>query len=218
MARARVIIADDHELVRAGLRALLEQQKVEVVGEAGDGRSALKLVRQLQPDIAIMDVGMPEMNGIDSTRRIVEAVPETRVLALSMHNDRRFVTQMLDAGASGYLLKDCALEELAFAVRALLDGRVYLSPGIAGVVLESYSSRRARGGGRPEAAQLSTREREVLQMIAEGRATADIAGALHLSVKTIESHRKNIMDKLGLRSVAELTKYAIREGLTSLDP
>ncbi len=216
-----VLIVDDHDILRAGLRALLEQQGVEVVGEAGDGRVAVQMARQLAPSVVIMDISMPDMNGIDATSRILASLPETRILALSMHNDRRFVAQMLDAGAAGYLLKDCALEELAFAVRTVSEGRIYLSPGIAGVVLETYVRRPSGAAGAGPAAGaaavLSSREREVLQLIAEGRSTAQIAAVLHLSVKTVESHRKKIMDKLELRSVAELTKFAIREGLTDLD-
>lgn len=213
----RVLIADDHEILRAGLRALLLQEEdIEVVGEAADGRTALKLTKQLVPDVVIIDIGMPEMNGIDATRRIVAEVPGVKVLALSMHADRRFVTQMLDVGASGYLLKDCAMEELAFSLKALRENRLYLSPGVAGVVVDSYLKRSAENAAESRSGRLSGREREVLQLIAEGHSTATIAEQLSLSIKTIESHRKNIMDKLELHSVAELTKYAIREGLTDL--
>ncbi|MCC7410559.1 MAG: response regulator transcription factor [Gammaproteobacteria bacterium] len=210
-----VLIADDHELLRAGLKALLERQGITVVGEAGDGRSAVLMARELRPAVVIMDVSMPHMNGIDATTRVLEAVPDTRVLALSMHADRRFVMQILDAGASGYLLKDSAVEELGLAVRTLAGGQVYLSPGIAGAVIDTFL-KRSPGAQPLKSTALSTREREVLQLIAEGRPTADIAADLHVSVKTVESHRKNIMDKLALRSVAELTKFAIREGLTGL--
>ncbi|MGE0385481.1 MAG: response regulator [Gammaproteobacteria bacterium] len=212
-----VLIVDDHEILRAGLRALLESQRVSVVGEADDGRSAIRLAKQLNPELVIMDIGMPEMNGVDATRRILAAAPRTKVLALSMHADRRFVTQMLDAGASGYLLKDCAVEELSFAIRTLSDGRIYLSPGIAGVVVENLVRRPIPLSPAPVDRVLSSREREVLQLIAEGGGTAEIADKLHLSVKTVESHRKKIMDKLGLHSVAQLTKYAIREGLTDIE-
>ncbi len=213
----RVLIADDHEILRAGLRALLLQEDdIEVVGEAADGRTALKLTKQLTPDVVIIDIGMPEMNGIDATRRIVAEVPGVKVLALSMHADRRFVTQMLDVGASGYLLKDCAMEELAFSLKALRENRLYLSPGVAGVVVDSYLKRSSENAVDPRSGRLSGREREVLQLIAEGHSTSAIAEQLSLSIKTIESHRKNIMDKLELHSVAELTKYAIREGLTDL--
>lgn len=210
-----VLIADDHKLLRAGLKALLERQDITVVGEAGDGRSAVLMARELRPAVVIMDVSMPHMNGIDATTRVLEAVPDTRVLALSMHADRRFVMQILDAGASGYLLKDSAVEELGLAVRTLAGGQVYLSPGIARAVVETFLNR-SPGAQPTKSTTLSTREREVLQLIAEGRPTAEIAAALNVSVKTVESHRKNIMDKLALRSVAELTKFAIREGLTGL--
>ena len=211
----RIVLADDHQLMRQGLRGLLDREPdMEVVGEADGGRSALALVAELVPSVVIMDVAMPDLNGVEATRKIVEGFPGVRVIALSMHADKRFVAGMLKAGASGYLLKDCAFAELAGAVRTVAAGQVYLSPGIAGLVAEEFAGRFAPD--RP-GSPLTGREREVLQLIAEGQATKQIAVRLGLSVKTVETHRRQMMDKLGLHSVAELTKYAIREGLTALD-
>ncbi len=201
--------------MRAGLRALLQKHDhVEITGEAATGLQAIELVRSLQPDIVIMDVGMPEMNGIEATRKILKLMPDCRILALSMHSDRRFVMEMLDAGAGGYLLKDCAVEELEFAINALRKNQVYLSPSVANYFIKRSGSMLQSDGVYDSI--LSPREREVLQLISDGRSTAEIAATLHLSIKTIETHRKHIMDKLDLRSVAELTKYAIRSGLTNL--
>jgi DNA-binding NarL/FixJ family response regulator len=213
MREKRVLIVDDDDVVRVGLRTLLaEAGGYEVVGEADNGRDAVKLSKTSKPDIIIMDVSMADMNGVDATARILDYLPETKVLALSMHMDSRFVAQMLEAGASGYLPKLGAVDELPFALRTIDSGRVYLSPSITGAVLEDYK----RGYTDTGATPLSTREREVLQLIAEGRSALQIAETLSLSVKTIESHRRNIMTKLDLHSVAELTKYAVREGLTDL--
>jgi len=211
----RVLLADDHKILRQGLRTLLEQEKdIQVVGEADNGRSSVKLTSELAPDVVIMDVAMPDLNGIDATRRINEADPRTRVLALSMHSDGRYVRGMLQAGARGYILKDCAAEELTHAIRTVMAGRVYVSPGVTGTIVNDYVRQLAAADGPPT---LTHREREVLQLLAEGGSTANIAAGLHLSVKTIETHRKRIMDKLDLRSIAELTKYAIREGITTVD-
>jgi len=216
MDGTRILIADDHKIFREGLRTLLSNQPgVEVIGEADNGRSTVSMAAALKPDVVIMDVAMPELNGIDATRQIAGICERTKILALSMHADSRFVTRMLTAGAHGYLLKDCAFEELTLAIQTVLDDDVYLSPGVAGVVVRAMQSRTSEAG--TQAPELTPREREVLQLVAEGRTTRDIAARLHVSVKTIETHRKQIMDKLELRSVAELTKYAVREGLTSLD-
>lgn len=212
----RVLLADDHKILRQGLRTLLEQEEdIDVVGEAGNGRASVKLAGELAPDVVIMDVAMPDLNGIDATRRITEADPGARVLALSMHSDGRYVKGMLQAGARGYILKDCASEELTRAIRTVMAGQVYVSPGVTGAIVNDYVRQLSAASGEPAA--LSHREREVLQLFAEGASTATIAAQLHLSVKTIETHRKRIMDKLDLRSIAELTKYAIREGITALD-
>ena len=211
----RVLLADDHKILRQGLRTLLEQEKdIQVVGEADNGRSSVKLTSELAPDVVIMDVAMPDLNGIDATRRINEAEPRTRVLALSMHSDGRYVRGMLQAGARGYILKDCAAEELTHAILTFMAGRVYVRPGVTDAIVNDYVRQLAAADGPPT---LTHREREVLQLLAEGGSTANIAAGLHLSVKTIETHRKRIMDKLDLRSIAELTKYAIREGITTVD-
>ncbi len=213
----RVLLADDHKILRQGLRTLLEQEEdIYIVGEADNGRSSVKLAGELAPDVVIMDVAMPDLNGIDATRRVIEAEPKARVLALSMHSDGRYVKGMLQAGARGYILKDCAAEELTRAIRTVMAGQVYVSPGVTGTIVDDYL-RQLSATGVDEAATLTHREREVLQLLAEGGSTANIAAELHLSVKTIETHRKHIMDKLGLRSIAELTKYAIREGITTVD-
>ena len=214
----KIFIADDHKIIRDGLRSLIARQKnLEVVGEACDGRTAVKLVRELTPHVVIMDIAMPDLNGLEATRKVVAADPDVKVIALSMHSDRRYVSQMLKAGAKGYLLKECAFEELYRAIEAVVAGKVYLSPGIAGVVVEDY----VKNEDNTESSctgVLSAREREVLQLISEGKTTKETALCLHLSAKTVESHRRNIMSKLDMHSLAELTKYAIREGVTTVDP
>lgn len=214
----RIVLADDHHIVRDGLRSLLEEQgDMEVIAEAENGRDAVALAAELRPDVVVMDVGMPDLNGMEATRQVLERARGTRVVALSMHSDRRFVAGMLEAGASGYVIKDAAFEELARAIRAAVDGRTFLCPAVAGVVVEDYLNRRAADEPTP-ARPLTPREREVLQLLAEGSATKQIAARLGVSVKTVETHRSHIMAKLNIHSVAELTRYAIREGLTSLDP
>ncbi len=213
----RVLLADDHRIVREGLRALIDgQADMEVVGEARTGREAVRLARELAPDLVVMDVAMPDLNGVEAARQIVQANPEAKVLALSMHSDAQFVARMLEAGASGYLLKDGAFDELEAGIRQVTEGKTYLSPAITGTVVKDY----VRRMGEPEAegvSPLSPREREVLQLLAEGLVSKQIAARLGLSVKTVETHRGRLMDKLGLRTVAELTKYAIRQGITQLD-
>jgi DNA-binding NarL/FixJ family response regulator len=212
-----ILLADDHNIFREGLRALIEQHDgLEVIAEAEDGRTALELTRKLRPHLAIVDVSMPGLNGIETTRRMVAEVPGVKVIALSMHSDAKLVGSMLSAGARGYLLKDCAFEELENAIHAVLANRVYLSQAITGVVVDEYL-RRVSAADQSGSVVLTPKEREVLQMLAEGRSTKEISRHLHVSVKTVETHRKHIMDRLGLHSVAELTKYAVREGLTSLE-
>jgi DNA-binding NarL/FixJ family response regulator len=213
----RIIIADDHQIMRQGLKSLLEKEPgMEVVAEADTGRKTVSLVREFLPQAVIMDVEMPDMNGIDACRQILEEFPHIKIIALSMHADRRFVVNMLRAGAQGYLLKDCAFEELVQALRLAMANRTYLSPGVAEVVVKDY----AKPDPPPALAEspaLTNREREILQLMSEGKRSSQIAELLHISVKTVDTHRQQIMHKLGTRSVAELTKYAIREGLTSLD-
>ena len=213
----RILLADDHKIVREGIRSLLEkQQDIEVVAEAQDGRQTLTLVGELLPKVVVVDVAMPGLNGIETTRRIVHGYPGTSVIALSMHADRRLVGSMLAAGASGYLLKDCAFEELANAIRAVAAGRTYLSSRIVDVMVRDYFASHDRFVSSTPSA-LTGRESEVLQLLAEGSTAKEIASELQVSTKTIETHRERIMQKLNVHSVAQLTKYAIREGLTSLD-
>jgi len=213
----KIILADDHQVMREGLKSLLNQQKdMQVIGEADDGQAVVRLTKKLEPDIVVLDIGMPNMNGIQATQHIVAEVPDTKVLALSMHSDHQFVVKMLQAGASGYMLKDCALEELISAVRTISNGKFYLSKDVTGVVISDYINKiqAIDSIGQPV---LTSRERETLQLIAEGKSTADTAKLLNVSTKTIETHRKNIMDKLDIHSIAELTKYAVRVGLTSIE-
>jgi len=214
----RILLADDHAMVRHGLINLLKPHAhLEVVGEAHNGHETLELTRRLSPDIVVMDVAMPDLNGIDATRQLTRDHPQAKVIALSMHSGKKFVVEMLKAGARGYLLKDCAFEELVRAVEVVLDGRVYLSPSIADVVVEECVQ--PSDDGRSSAfAVLSQREREVLQLMAEGNTTKQIALRLHISAKTVEGHRLRLMEKLHIESVAQLTKYAISQGLTSSEP
>ncbi len=209
-------MADDHAIVREGLRSLIEREPgFKIVGEAADGRSAVKLCGELNPALVVMDLTMPILNGMDATRQILASQPGIKVLVLSMHADRRFVAQTLGAGASGYLVKDNASVELVPAIRVVLAGKVFLSPQIAALVAEDYKQGllQEKASSTP---LLTEREREVLQLLAEGHSTKEIAGVLGISVKTIESHRQQIMAKLKLDNVAALTKYAIREGLTTV--
>ncbi|MGD9076362.1 MAG: response regulator transcription factor [Desulfobacteraceae bacterium] len=212
----RIILAEDHRITREGLVNLLQERSdMEVVGEAENGRDAVKLASELSPDLVIMDVTMPDLNGIDATRIITSGSNNTKVIALSMYSDKQFVQGMIQAGASGYLLKDCAFEELVAAIQAVMQGDTYLSPGIAGIVVQDYLTKLTTDRSSADTV-LTAREREVLQLIAEGNSTKEIAARLSVSVKTVETHRRQIMEKLGIFSIAELTKYAIREGLTSL--
>lgn len=212
----RIILAEDHRITREGLVNLLQERSdMQVVGEAENGREAVRLARELSPDLVIMDVTMPDLNGIDATRIITSGSNNTKVIALSMYSDKQFVQGMIQAGASGYLLKDCAFEELVSAIQAVIQGDTYLSPGIAGIVVQDYLNKLTTDRSSANTV-LTNREREVLQLIAEGNSTKEIAARLSVSVKTVETHRRQIMEKLGIFSIAELTKYAIREGLTSL--
>ncbi len=213
----RILIADDHQIVRQGLRSLIEKTSgMKVVAEAENGREAVQLAGQSKPDVAIMDISMPDLNGMEATRQIVAALPKVKVIALSMHSDKRFVRGMLEAGAAGFLLKDCAFEELSTAVRAVAANKTYLSPGISGIVVEGFLEGQCPADNLSSPSPLTAREREVLQLLAEGWSTRGMADRLCVSIKTVETHRQRIMDKLEIRNIAELTKYAIREGLTSL--
>jgi DNA-binding NarL/FixJ family response regulator len=212
----RILLADDHRILRDGLKALLaEEEGLEVVGEAGTGHEALLMAHRLKPDIVLMDISMPELNGIDATRRLATELPSIKVLALSMNSEQRYVVAMFAAGAVGYLLKDSATSELVQAIRAVASDQMYVSPAIAGTVVDGLV--RADGAAAPRSDErLTGREREVLQLIAEGKSSKEIATRLDVPLTTVENHRRQIMDKLNLRSIAELTKYAIREGLTSV--
>ena len=211
-----VVLADDHMIIRDGLRALLERQPdMEVVAEADNGRTALKHVKELSPDIVIMDIGMRELNGIDATRQIVKKSPGVKILALSMYSDKRFIKGMLKAGASGYMLKDSAFKELIDAIRVIIDDKTYISPSIASIVMDDYLDNSPEKDGSMRAL-LTSRELEVLQLLAEGKSTKQIALSLDLSIKTIESHRNKVMQKINISNIADLTKYAIREGIISL--
>jgi DNA-binding NarL/FixJ family response regulator len=211
-----ILLADDHRVVREGLRTLLAQESdLSVVGEAADGREVVELARTLHPEVVIMDIAMPELNGIEATRLIVAENPTIRVVALSMYADRRFVTQILRAGALGYVLKEAAFEELARAIRTVAGGKPYLSPSVAGFVVEEFIQQVSATASK-SLELLTTRETEVLKLLAEGRRAKDIALELKIGVKTAEAHRQNLMNKLEMHSVAELTRFAIREGLTTV--
>ena len=205
----RILLADDHALVRHGFRMILAAQPdMEIAGEAGNGREAVELAQKLKPDVVVMDVAMPELNGIEATRRLIELAPRTRVLALSMHKDNVYVREILRAGARGYLLKDSADADLIAAVRAVAKGEGYLSPGVSDAVLSDY-----RRHVTDPLDLLTSREREVLQLIAEGKTNKEIATSLNLSVYTVEAHRGRLMEKLNLHSTGELVRFAVRSGL-----
>ena len=207
--KIHILLADDHAVVRQGFKMILAAQPdMEIVGEAGNGREALDLAGQLQPDVIVMDVAMPELNGIEATRRVADVSPRTRVLALSMHKDSVYVREILRAGARGYLLKDSIASDLLAAVRAIARGEGYLSPGVSDAVLNDY-----RRHVTDPIDLLTSREREVLQMIAEGKTNKEIATVLSLSVYTVDAHRGHIMEKLNVHSVTDLVRFAVRAGL-----
>jgi DNA-binding NarL/FixJ family response regulator len=212
----KILLVDDHKIVRAGLRAVIAgHPEMGVVAEAGDGRTAVELAEEVSPDVIIMDISMPGLNGTEATRRILEANPDARVIALSMHLERPIVLQMLGAGAKGYLLKDSADDEVIDAILAVAKNTTYLSPRISNMVMKDYVERVSKKE-LSSISLLSSREREVLQLLAEGKKTKDIAALLHVSIKTAEFYRQQIMEKLDVHTIAELTKLAVREGLTSL--
>jgi len=211
----KIILVDDHQLIREGLRALLEKELgMEVIGEGGDGETAIQLVREHLPDIVIMDVAMPGLDGIIATRQITNEFPSTKVIVLSMYSTKLFVMDTFEAGASGYLLKECASMELEHAINAVLANEIYLSPKVTGIVLDGYMKRPLETQG--PRALLTEKECKVLQLLANGRSTKEIAFTLKKSVQTVDTYRRQIMNKLDIHSLAELTKYAVREGLTTL--
>jgi len=224
MKPTRVLLAEDHTLVRAGIRALLQNLTgIQVVAEASDGREALRLIKTYQPDVVLMDIAMAGLNGLEATARVTKEFPTVRVIILSMHSTEEYVAQALRAGAAGYLLKDAAAAELELAVTAVARGETYLSPAVSKHVIADYL-RRAGGGetsggeGAPSTSALLTpRQREILQLIAEGRSTKEIAAILHLSVKTVETHRTQLMARLDVHDIAGLVRYAIRIGLVAVD-
>lgn len=213
----RILIADDHRLMREGLCALIDRSPgMKVIAQAESGRQAVELSREFKPDIVIMDINMPDLNGMDAARLILKEQPDLKIIAVSIHSKRQFVIEMLKSGASGYLPKNCAFEELENAIRVVSNHQHYLSPQITGIVLQDY----VFGGSIDTGTVFTTltlREREVLQLVAEGLKTDDIASRLFVSAKTISFHRNNIMEKLGLKNMAELIRYAIKEGLVSVD-
>lgn len=215
--RIHILLAEDHLIVRQGLQSLLEKEPdFEVVGQAETGREAVRLAGELLPDVVVMDLTMPELNGMEATRRIVAQYPQMPVIILTMHSDKRFISEVLKVGAKGYLLKEAASEELIAAIRTVMIGGFYLCRAITGLVVQEYLHAAPEKKETHSFAVLTPREREVLQLIAEGKSTKEIAFELGVSVKTVESQRQQIMKKLNVHSVAGLTKYAIREGLTSL--
>ena len=217
MPNIRVLLVDDHHLVRTGMRSLMQAMSdITVVGESGDGRAALELLTSLQPNIVLMDIAMPELNGLEATSRIAKEFPETRVIILSMHASEEYVLQALRAGASGYLVKNAAPEELELAIRAVARGETYLSPAISRHVVEELLGRSTTSTNPVDA--LTPRQREILQLIAEGKSTKQIAASLSVSVKTVESHRAQLMERLDIRDVAGLVRFAIRHGVTRSDP
>ena len=212
----RVLMVDDHKIVRQGLCSLVNNEAgMEVVGEAGDGRIAIKLARELKPDVIVMDVNMPGMDGIDATRRIINDVPDVKIVALSMYPKKSFVIEMLKAGALGYILKDGAFDELIKAINIVMTGKTYLCSKATSIIVDDYV--RNPNGNASVDKILTSREIEILKLLAEGKLSKEIALLLNLSIKTIDACRRRIMQKLNVESIAELIKYAIREGLTSLD-
>lgn len=211
------MLADDHKILRTGIREMLEKQTdIQVVGEAEDGKTAVKLAMELNPDIIIMDIAMPDLNGIEATYQITSSNKNIKVIALSMYADRRFVRGMLKAGAIGYLLKDCALEDLMSAIKAAVENRVFMSPKIADIIVKNHIQQLKKTDFSVYSV-LSSRERQVLQLLAEGSSTREISEKLSISIKTVETHRQQIMGKLNINNIAGLTKYSIKEGLTSLE-
>jgi DNA-binding NarL/FixJ family response regulator len=212
---SKILLVDDHRLLRAGLKSILEKNGFQVVGEAEDGRAAARLVAKLRPEAVIADISMPGLNGIEFTKQILRQFPQVKVLIASMHCENRFIMDAFAAGASGYLLKDAGFEEISIALKAVLAGRKYVAPDIADIIVER-AVRQWTSVSSCEVPKISNREREVLQLVAEGKSTKEIAATLYVSIKTVETHRRQIMSRLNLPNIAHLTKYAIREGITSI--
>jgi DNA-binding NarL/FixJ family response regulator len=212
--KTRVLLADDHVLIRAGLRMVVDAQPdLTVVGEAGDGREAVAMAENLKPDVVVMDIGMPTLNGIEAASQVREKLPDAQIVMLSMHSDEGYVLRALKAGAKAYLLKDSAETDLARAIRAAAEGKSFFSPAVGRVLLEDYVRKLQRTGGEDSYDLLSPREREVLQLVAEGKSSKEIANLLNLSVYTVETHRARVMQKLNLRGIPELILYAVRKGI-----
>jgi DNA-binding NarL/FixJ family response regulator len=216
MKSIRVLLADDHKLIRAGLRLVVDQQPdLSVVGEADDGRQAVELAKSLKPNVVVMDIGMPNLNGIEAARQIGEMDPSAAVVMLSMHSDESYVLRALSAGARAYLLKDSATTDLVQAIHAVAEGKSFFSPAVSKVLLQDYMRKLRRSGAEDSYDLLSPREREVLQLVAEGKSNKEVASLLNLSVYTVETHRARIMQKLNLKGVPELILYAVRKGIIS---
>ena len=216
MNSIRVLLADDHKLIRAGLRLVVDQQPdLSVVGEADDGRQAVELAKSLKPDVVVMDIGMPNLNGIEAARQIREIRPDAAIVMLSMHSDEGYVLRALGAGARAYLLKDSATTDLVQAIHAVAEGKSFFSPAVSKVLLQDYMRKLRRSGAEDSYDLLSPREREVLQLVAEGKSNKEVASLLNLSVYTVETHRAKIMQKLNLKGVPELILYAVRKGIIS---
>lgn len=217
MEKIKVLVADDHTILRQGIKALLDNQEgIEVVGEAKDGREAIKTIEEVFPDVILMDIAMPGLNGLEATRRIKKKFPKIKVVVLTMHANEEYIFQILKAGADGYLVKETAFQDLISAINAVCKGEAFMSPSISKTVIHNYMQR-AKGEEKAGCDTLTTREREILQLVAEGNSNKKIAEALFISPKTVETHRTHIMDKLNIHDRAGLIKYAIRKGIANLD-
>ena len=216
MRKTRILLADDHQLMRSGLRLVIEQQPdLTIVGEAADGREAVAIAKSVRPDVAVMDISMPNLNGIEAAHQIIQSQPDIAVIVLSMHTDESYVLRALKAGAKGYLLKDSAEADLIAAVRAVARGKSFFSPAVSKVLLDDYMRKLKRSGAEDAYDLLTPREREILQLVAEGKSNKEVANLLNLSVYTVETHRSNVMQKLNLKGIPELTLYAVRKGIIS---
>lgn len=214
--KTKIILADDHQIIRDGLKSLIEKElNFELLAEASDGRTTVQLTEELEPDVVIMDISMPGLNGMEATLQILKFNPDIKIIALSVHAEKQFVSGMLRAGASAYLLKDCAFGELKEAITLVRQNQIYISPKIAGIILHDYRKKLLEED-QSVFNVLTSREREVLQLLAEGKTTKQVAGELFISTKTVETHRQHIMDKLSVYNLPELVKYAIRQGIVSL--